>query len=74
MEEQKEEFKLKREDLDHIMRGERPEGMDFEEFKVHRRVLKRLLKQHFKGRMFFMSKDISIGSPGMTYNKKEFIE
>lgn len=43
------------EDVDLIMQGIRPEGMDFDEFKVLRAKLKKALRQYLKGRMFHKS-------------------
>lgn len=37
------------------MQGIRPEGMDFEEFKVLRAEAKKMLKGYLKGRMFHTS-------------------
>ena len=33
-----------------LMRGERPEGMDFEEFKIKRKAVQALLKRIKRGR------------------------
>lgn len=43
------------EEIDLILQGIRPEGMDFEEFRVLRIKSKKLLKGYLKGRLFHKS-------------------
>lgn len=71
-EEKIEEIKLTPEEINMISRGERPGDMDFEEFKQLRKQLKLLIKHYSKGRMMFLSKDLTKSPKGMTYCKKDF--
>ena len=41
-----------------LMRGERPDGMSFEEFKIKRRAIKTFFKKRSKGRMFYLPKEV----------------
>ena len=57
-----EEKKLTKEEIDQILIGKRPEGMDFEEFKVQRKALNKFIKSYVKnGRMQFVSSTIVEG-------------
>ena len=49
------------------------EGETFEEYKERRRVLKSKIKQHCKGRLFFISKHFNMPNnrKGATYNKRK---
>jgi hypothetical protein len=42
------EVTISEEDISKLMRGERPEGMDFEEFKLKRKALQYFLKKRKK--------------------------
>lgn len=74
VEEKIEEVKLTPEEINMVSRGERPEDMDFEEFRQLRKQLKLLIKHYSKGRMMFLSKDLHKSPKGMTYYKKDFIK
>ena len=43
------------EQVDQLMRGERPEGMDFEKFKFLRALVKKMQKNYKKGQMLHLS-------------------
>jgi len=49
------EYELTQEDIDTIFTGKRPEGMDYNIYKVARSQLNRATKQYLKGRMFHKS-------------------
>jgi len=36
--------------IEKLMRGERPEGMDFEEFKIKRKAIQKFIKKYLRGR------------------------
>lgn len=41
-----------------LMSGKRPEGMNFEEFKIKRKALNKFMKQRKKGRFVYISKEL----------------
>ncbi len=45
------EVTISEEHISMLMRGERPEGMDFVEFKLKRKALNHFLKKRKKGRL-----------------------
>jgi hypothetical protein len=55
---QQETPKITKEQIDMITRGERPEGMDYEEFRKHRTLLKKVIQKYLKGRFIFISSDL----------------
>lgn len=71
------EQKITKEQIDLIFRGERPEGMDFELFKKHRKALGNFIHKASKGRFIFISSDIQVDEKGIakrvtkTYRKDE---
>ena len=65
--------KLSKEDIDKIFRGERPEGMDFEEFKMHRAGLKKHVNRYLQGQPYFNSSIIKEGKRvTKTFHKKDY--
>ena len=46
------EVDIREDHVSQLMRGERPEGMDFEEFKIKRKATQKLIEQIKKGRVF----------------------
>lgn len=53
--EEKEKKSYNQEQIDLILQGIRPEGMDYDEFKILRAETKKMLKGYLKGRMFHKS-------------------
>lgn len=43
------------EDLNKIFTGERPEGMDFNEYKKYRAIMNKSLRNRLKGNWYFIS-------------------
>lgn len=41
-----------------LMSGRRPEGMNFEEFKIKRKALNKFMKRRNKGRFVYISKEL----------------
>ena len=46
---------LTTEELDLIFKGERPEGMEYSEYKEYRKLLKSEIKNRLKGTLVFVS-------------------
>jgi len=63
-------LKYPQEDVDLILQGIRPEGMDYEEFKILRAETKKMLKGYLKGRMFHKSSWVE-EIPGTKYIYKK---
>lgn len=40
-----------------MLRGERPEGMSYDEFKIKRKAVEKYLKKRAKGRFIYVSKE-----------------
>lgn len=49
-----------------LLRGERPENMSFEEFKIKRKMINNFIEKRNRGYIFHKSKQ---GSNGVTYKK-----
>lgn len=45
------EIEISEENISKLMRGERPEGMDYVEFKLKQKALRMYLKQYKKGKL-----------------------
>jgi hypothetical protein len=60
---------LSDDEVDSIMRGIRPEGMDFEDFKMYRREFNKRVKNHLNGRWFFVSSTLVTGEDGIRYRE-----
>jgi len=71
--EENKEIKLSEEEIDLIFKGIRPENMGYEEFKNHRKGLKRFITKYTKeGRMWFLSSSIEDGiRKTKTFYKKD---
>ena len=70
----KEEKNLSKKDIDDIRKGVRPDGMDFEEFKVMRKYLNKLTKDYLKGQYVFISQtkeNKKLGNRGLTFKKEK---
>ena len=64
--------KLTKEEINLIKQGIRPDGMDFEQFKLLRNVNRKIEKQHLKGVLGFQSltwEQKKLGIKGQTYKK-----
>jgi len=53
--EKKKKKKLTEEQTDLIFKGIRPGDISYEEFKYYRRIMQHTIKNHLKGRFFFIS-------------------
>lgn len=51
MQEDVKEITIQEEDVAKLLRGERPEGMKYEEFKLKRKILTNWLRKYKKGRL-----------------------
>lgn len=54
-EQEKQSSRYSQTEVDQIMRGERPEGMDYEKFKYLRSQVKKMQKNYLKGQIEHLS-------------------
>jgi len=57
-----------------LLRGERPSDMKYDEFKIKRRAIKAYLKNRLKGKLAYISKELTTDIDPATGIKKEMIK
>lgn len=57
------------EEINGLIAGVRPKSMDFEQFKIARKLIKRGIKGHLKGKYFFVSSRLVSGEDKEVYKE-----